>query len=234
MEKATTPAKGKKILKLVLNIVFYIIAIVVMVLAILGLIGKFTGRTIPLFGYSAYVVVSPSMATATDKYAEFLQNDKRLDVKDLIITKKITDESQLQLHTIVTFDTLDNKTIVHRIVDIKQDSTGRLMYVTRGDANLLPDGEFSADEFTGIVVANLGQFGAVIAFLGSAYGLSCLGAIGFLYFLVMFILNKMQEKEQALQQASIEPDDLPEATEDVDHSASTDENTDVSDGDTAE
>ena len=206
MEKSNL--NNKKIAKLVLNIVFYVVAAIVMIVAVIGMIGKFTGRTIPLFGYSAFVVVSPSMATVTDKYADFLAEDKRLDVKDLIITKKVKNEGELQLHTIVTFEALDNKTIVHRIVEIKEDSDGQRIYVTRGDANLQADGEFTANEFSGIVVANLGQFGKVIAFLGSVYGLSCLGAIGFLYFLTLYILNKMQEKE-ALQQAYLEPDDLP-------------------------
>lgn len=209
MKNNRSTSKGKKTAKLVLNILFYTIAVIIMILAIMGLIGKFTGRTVPIFGYSAYVVVSPSMATTTTKYEEFLKDDKRLDVGDLIITKKIKSEDELQLHTIVTFNTLDNKTIVHRIVNLNPGPDGKTMYTTRGDANLQADGAFSSDEFTGIVVSNLGQFGRVINFLGSVYGLSCLGAIGFIYFMVMFILHQMEEKEQKPK----EPDDLPEGEE---------------------
>lgn len=59
-----------------------------------------------------------------------------IDIGDVVIVKKLKPEelNQIKVGTVLVFK-MDNKVIVHRVVEIKKDNDGSLLFKTKGDAN---------------------------------------------------------------------------------------------------
>ena len=98
--------KGLRVAKIIGNIIFYIVILSVIAAGILGIVGKLTGKenAIGLFGNNLFVVATPSMAHVNPDYESFLAgHDDRIQVGDLIITRRIKKGEKLHLYDVVTF-----------------------------------------------------------------------------------------------------------------------------------
>ena len=190
--------KNKTKRQLIFDIVFYTFIALMYVMIIVGLIFKYTKNpNFSVFGYNAYVVISPSMSRANEAHKDFLANttdDDRIQMGDLIVTKRITDKSQLIPYAVVTFY-LGDDVVVHRIVDTVEVD-GEIKYRTRGDANDSDDGLRTYDQFYGIVVKNYGTTaGMIVGFIQSTYGIAAFAGVGFVGFLTAYILSFFKKKE---------------------------------------
>ena len=92
---------------------------------------------------SLKVVKSPSMSYAHEDNEYLFKNgiEDRLQTFDIILTHHIPDEYDLELYDVVLYDT-DDKTVVHRIVDIEEPNSIHpdcRYFVLQGDANKYPD-----------------------------------------------------------------------------------------------
>lgn len=60
----------------------------------------------------------------------------KIDIGDVIIVKKLkpNELNQLNVGEVLVFR-MDNKVIVHRIIEIKRDNDGSLLFITKGDNN---------------------------------------------------------------------------------------------------
>lgn len=190
--------KNKTKRQLVFDIVFYTFIALLYVMIIVGLIFKYTKNpNFSVFGYNAYVVISPSMSRANEAHKDFLDNttdDDRIQMGDLIVTRRISDKSQLIPYAVVTFY-LGDDVVVHRIVDTV-DVDGEIKYRTRGDANNSDDGLRTYDQFYGILVKNYGTTaGTIVGFIQSTYGIAAFAGVGFVGFLTTYILSFSKKKE---------------------------------------
>lgn len=190
--------KNKTKRQLIFDIVFYTFIALLYVMIIVGLIFKYTKNpNFSVFGYNAYVVISPSMSRANEAHKDFLDNttdDDRIQMGDLIVTKRISDKSQLVPYAVVTFY-LGDDVVVHRIVDTV-DVDGEIKYRTRGDANDSDDGLRTYDQFYGILVKNYGNTaGTIVGFIQSTYGIAAFAGVGFVGFLTAYILSFSKKKE---------------------------------------
>ena len=213
---STKTNKAKRVVKTIGSVLFYVVIITIIAVAVMGIVAKARGKdgNLSLFGYSFYVVVTPSMSYVEDKYADFLDgHTDQIQVGDLVITKKIPSGYELQLYDIVTFYQ-NKRVIIHRIVDIKEATTGDVMYKTRGDANVTSDGSRTRDEFLGIMVKNAGQgAGKVVNFVQSAWGIAAIAASIAVIIVATMVAGTIKKKEDIAQ----EPDDLPEETSSTDN-----------------
>ncbi len=192
------PKKKKSAARVFGNILFYLLIIVLLLIGILGIISKVKKQdTIGLFGTHFYVVATGSMATVHSENADFLEgHTDQIQVGDLIVTHSIKDESELQVYSIVTYINENGATVVHRIVRIEKGADGNLWYTTRGDANSVSDAKRTSDQFTGILVADMGEsWGEAVKFMQSYYGIAATAGIVAVILIFILINDAISKKE---------------------------------------
>lgn len=210
MEQTQNSTKKKSLIqiaKFVFNVFFYTLIFLVIVVALIGLIGKLQGKskTVKLFGYSYFIVATNSMERKNEEYADFLAgHDDQIMVGDLVVTRNIPDDYELQVYDIVTF-IRGGDVIIHRIVEVKTNGNGEKMYLTRGDSNNTSDGWRTKDEFLGIYYRNEGgKPGGVIKFVQSGYGITAIALAVAVILIASIVSSKIRRKEDIPQ----EPADL--------------------------
>ncbi|MBO4535235.1 MAG: hypothetical protein J5755_04800, partial [Clostridia bacterium] len=215
-EKTQNPKTQQawRIVKLVGNILFYVLIILVIVAGIVGIVGKARGqgKGLGLFGLNFYVVATPSMARVNPEYADFLAgHDDRIQVGDLIVTRRIKQGEQLQVYDVVTF-VQGGKIIVHRIVDVQTSANGTVFYTTRGDSNNAADGQRTIDEFTGVLVRNAGHgWGEAVKFVQSYYGIAAVAGVIAIILIAILVNDALKNKQPKPK----EPDSLDDPTDDA-------------------
>jgi signal peptidase len=213
--------KWFNITKLVVNIVFYTL-IVVLVLFSIANINKKDDYSVPnLFGKGFTTVATPSMEGSNkDSFTE----------DDLIFLSVVTEKNaerklkKVEIGDIITFKFFNNdlnQTVLntHRIVDIIE-LNGKTVYVTQGDkiAEKYPDDKYNADEgwedllaqnkielvsqddVRGIYTGKWNGFGKAFKFLQTSNGfLLCVVlpiALFFVIELLLLVLNFMKIKQE--------------------------------------
>lgn len=119
--------KAKKALKVILNIVFYLLLAIMIYISFIVINASRKGEQPEVFGCKFYVVLTGSMQP---------------DIKpgDLIIIKSI-DPGDVKVGDVITFknNNIDSVT-THRVKNIVNDNDN-LKFVTQGDANNIEDKE---------------------------------------------------------------------------------------------
>lgn len=118
----------KKALKIVFNVIAWVVLIFALLITILVFSSDKNNGTASLLGYIPLTVESDSMKPTFKK-------------GDLIISKGIDDINSLKKGDVITFWTLiDGKKVknTHRIAEVLNDN-GSVGFITRGDANNIDD-----------------------------------------------------------------------------------------------
>ena len=134
----TAPKKGKnvfmKILNTIVNIMIVLVLIVSIIIAVMAVTSKATGVS-TIFGYTIQPIQTDSMQGGSpDGYPE-----GDFSHGDLMIAKPVGKDykGDFKAGDIVTYvmqdSTGQNMLIVHRIIDVKEDSNGEPTYQTQGD-----------------------------------------------------------------------------------------------------
>lgn len=175
----------KKILNIFLDIVF-IILFLIAILLLINFISLRSGSKIrPFFG--AYVIVSPSMVPT-------------INVNDAVVVKR-TDVDKLKKGDIITFSSSDVRyfgyTITHRIVDIENDSSGNVVFRTKGDNNnSIDNAPVLSDNVFGKVLFVVPYLGSIQSFLKKPIGWFLMIIIPSLIFLVMDLFSIFRYKRK--------------------------------------
>ena len=114
-----------------------------------------------------------------------------LEVGDLLVIQSWSEES-ISLGDIIVFwaDWNPDTPVVHRIVEIIEESSGRL-FVTRGDNNPTNDwGERTIEDILGVVVWRIPYLGSVSLFLRTTTGFTLMA----FFFAVLLIVPEIIEK----------------------------------------
>lgn len=183
MEKAQEkkPATAKKAVKIVLNVVAWIVVVVAVLMTALVFTSQSSDGISNLLGVMPMTIQSDSM-------------NPTFHSGDLIIGRQ-TDADNLQEGDIITFWTIiENKKAVntHRIIEVKQEN-GIKTYVTQGDNNTAADAlsVYPADVIAKYTGTRLPGVGRVLDFLKTSTGfLVCVVVpliIFFLYEVYRFI-----------------------------------------------
>lgn len=195
-------SKSKKVGKIIGNILFYIVMAFVIVVLVFSFIQKVKGEdNYPFFGYRGMLVETGSMSFKCAENAEFLKgHDEQMKERDLVFTRKLKEGEKPEVYDIVTFK-LGNATVIHRVVEIYTDPiSGQVMYVTQGDARPERDAPKTLDQITGIYVGSLGQFGVVVDFLQSSFGIVAIIACIAIALIAKVLMNYAKEKENLKEQ----------------------------------
>jgi len=203
MTQTQTNEKPKKKTGDVIITVILILAIAVAIACSYSAYVTKAGNGVPsIFGYEPFSVQSDSMSPF------FYQGD-------LVIDKKVTDPSTLQVGDVITFWTIINGYKVlntHRIVAITDYGDGTYYFDTKGDANPVNDtSSVHSTDVVGIYKFHLKGVGSALDFLQTSKGffICIVVPVGlfFLYQLIAFfkVLNEYKtEKIRAQIQAENE------------------------------
>lgn len=141
LEEAKRTNINTKSIKLAKFILYALIYLLLFSTLISVLLSKYSGETPQIFGYQLYIIKSESMSPT-------------LKTGSIILSKKPTDASALEVGDIVTFSQA-KAIITHRIIEvIKEDS---IKYRTKGDnPNNTPDiGLLSPENVKAVFVMKL-------------------------------------------------------------------------------
>lgn len=190
--------KAKKILKTVINVLLTIFLLFSVVVTILAFAAQSNSARIPTIGGKNILTVLSSSMEPTIKKG------------DIIINKKITLEEagKLEKDTVITFSTGDlngdgvDDINTHRIIEVKTDNSGKTVYVTKGDNNLIADTENVSPEavisvWTGTRIAGVGK---VLNFLQQPTGFLVVIVLPlfafFIYEIIIFVKKYMEVKNE--------------------------------------
>lgn len=118
--------KIQKVVYKTTNVLLTIIVIIAIISLLTLVIQKiiFKNEMPNIFGFKILQVMSGSMSGT-------------FETGDLILVKKITNESDLNIGDIITFK-VNESLVTHRIIDITKNN-GKLEFTTKGDANNVKD-----------------------------------------------------------------------------------------------
>ena len=227
MNNENQEMKWKKILKIVLNVVFYCLIALLLVFSITNLTRKDNLEVASIFGRGYCTVLSDSMAG---------DNKDSFTTKDLVLVKKVTDRNRtklvnkLKVGDIITFvQTINGKKELntHRIVDILKDSDGKVVsFFTQGDANAKMYGAYDKEvgdisscenpqvaDVRGIYTGKIKGMGSAMKFLQTPNGfLLCVVLPMALFFIVMLLLLVLNfvniRKAKSEQEHAVEMEEL--------------------------
>ena len=202
MEKEVVKTEKKKKTK-VLDIVPTTVGFILLLFTAIGVISKFISKDRLVFGFRSDIVLSESMSKLdNDVKDEYTENGwtNQLKVHDWIFTTKVNEED-LKVGDIVTYNNPIVGTTTHRIVNIKEYS-GTKYFTIRADA--VPkkdvDGDFKYSDIIGKVTGNAGQFGQVIYFFQTIYGVILLVGLAMICFLYSFLSDRITKKDKNEEQ----------------------------------
>ncbi len=180
----------KKVIK-VLSLAFLIITFIVVVLLVFT---RVQGKTPQIFGYQFLRISSSSM-------------EPRLQVGDIILSKKIKDLNTLEIGDIITYKgtqgSYSGKLITHEVVakpDLHTD--GKYYLQTKGVANDFPDPEISELQVTGEMMCKLPVLSSLYRFFQTPWGL-----ISILGILAILFINELMRLFSLIKSKNIVNDD---------------------------
>ena len=109
--------------KIIINVAFYLALVLIYSITIFSLINRFNNETIYLGNTRVDVVLTDSMSERNEKHADFLEDTTQIQPFDMVVSKKINDDTELNIKDCVLFKNpkLNNKLVVHRIINITHE-----------------------------------------------------------------------------------------------------------------
>lgn len=144
--------------------------------------GNTSERPPSIFGVTPLVVLSGSMSGDAPDHIE---------AGDLIfVTKAVA--SELEVGDVITF--MQGKTVVtHRIIEISTDESGKLLFLTKGDANNTEDTEpVSEADLVGIYRSRIPKVGDLAIFMQTPLGMIIFIGVPLLAFLAYDIIRRQK------------------------------------------
>ena len=188
----------KSILSTVLNIIFYTILTILIIIIGLMITYCVTAKIYAKKGeeyqppFALYMIISPSMVP-------------NINVYDVIVNKRLDDINKLKVGDIITFKSnsiiSNGLTVTHRIYKIDKKNN-ELIFTTKGDNNQNPDvGTIKKDDIYGKVILKLPQLGRITYFLGNKgvwLILILIPALGVIIYDILKILKLLNLQDKIL------------------------------------
>lgn len=145
MKEKIQKLKNNKILKIIGNILYAIIFIIVLFILIIAILQRTTNNEITLFGYRIFVVATGSM---TPKY----------QVGDVLVSKEV-DPATIQVGDDIVYKgkegSFKDKIVTHQVIMIEKENENYRIQ-TKGIANTKEDPEITQNEVIGKVIYKMG------------------------------------------------------------------------------
>lgn len=190
--------KKRKIAKIIKDITFYLVLIIIIPLFILSLVNRLQNNVTMIGDKTLMIVASGSMSekNKANYYLLTEDEDSKLNYQfqkyDIIVLEKVNDESDLILYDVIAFRNDKGINIIHRI---KTYEDGQ--YETRGDANDKSDtyhptfkdviGRYEGQRIAGV--------GVIIMFLQSYSGIITIVSLLYCLLMIEFLTDKINKAQ---------------------------------------
>ena len=145
MKEKIQKLKNNKILKIIGNILYPIIFIIVLSILIIAILQRTTNNEITLFGYRIFVVATGSMVP-------------EYEVGDVLVSKEV-DPSTIQVGDDIVYQgkegSFKDKIVTHQVIMIEKENENYRIQ-TKGIANTKADPEITQNEVIGKVIYKMG------------------------------------------------------------------------------
>lgn len=183
------------------DIISIVIGVLLLVISAIAIASKVSGKDIFFFGSRMDVVLTDSMSVVHNEYKEEYKEkgwDNQIQVNDLIVSKKVTDTTELNVGDIVTYTHPAYGKLTHRIYNIYTRYDGEVMYTIKADKTNYNDGNFTREVIVSKCTNNAGQIGAVIRYLQSFWGMIMLIGLAMICFTYSYLID-LPPKEERLK-----------------------------------
>ena len=145
MKEKIQKLKNNKILKIIGNILYAIIFIIVLFILIIAILQRTTNNEITLFGYRIFVVATGSMVP-------------EYEVGDVLVSKEV-DPATIQVGDDIVYEgkegSFKDKIVTHQVIMIEKENDNYRIQ-TKGIANTKEDPEITQNEVIGKVIYKMG------------------------------------------------------------------------------
>ena len=145
MKEKIQKLKNNKILKIIGNILYAIIFIIVLFILIIAILQRTTNNEITLFGYRIFVVATGSMVP-------------EYEVGDVLVSKEV-DPATIQVGDDIVYKgkegSFKDKIVTHQVIMIEKENENYRIQ-TKGIANTKEDPEITQNEVIGKVIYKMG------------------------------------------------------------------------------
>lgn len=175
---------SKKVFKIAADIIFAAVFLIVIIFFIFNYFN--------ITPYKIMVVATNSMAFKNEenRYLENINN--QFNANDIVIVKKVNNINELKLYDVISYINEDNVNIIHRIIEIDNDSI-----ITRGDSNNISDKPIKFSQVVGVYTNfKIPKLGLIVFFLESYFGVLCIISIYYLLILCSIIFSKINKEEK--------------------------------------
>lgn len=156
--------KRKSILKTVIKVLYGLfktcILAFLLVFALIVCLQRFSNNSVSFFNYRLFSVVTGSMVP---KY----------DIGDVLVCKEV-DINTLKVGDDISYvgidGTYNDKVITHRIIEIKKDETGKLLFYTKGIATKTIDPVVKEEQIYGKITGEVAMLSALYKFISTSKG----------------------------------------------------------------
>jgi signal peptidase len=188
-------SKGKKVLKIMSNLLSSMLLVVLMVTLFMVVITKATGNEASLFGYQIKTVLSGSM-------------EPSFETGSIIAIKTGGDMTRFQEGDIITFQAEEDILVTHRVIEVNNQGQE---YITKGDANDGADmhpalSENIVGEYTGFTIPYAGY---VMNFASTSEGAALLLIVPGIFFIgysVFTISRTLRHVKQLVDKKEVNTD----------------------------
>ncbi len=201
-DKKPSVIKRNKIIRVIKNILFYALIVIIVPFIIYATIAKIKGGTPQIGSTTVMVVGSGSMSFKNEANPYLFTGDNEVlnyqfQKGDIIFLQKVESEDSLEVYDVICyFDASKNENIIHRIIEIKNGETTK--YVTRGDANndrdkTEPSLNDVVGKYNGKRLPVIGHF---VLFLQNPIGITTIFCLLYLLLIVDYFLKRLTKKEK--------------------------------------
>lgn len=175
---------SKKVFKIAADIIFAAVFLIIIIFFIFNYFN--------ITPYKIMVVATNSMAFKNEEN-EYLENiNNQFNANDIVIVKKVNNINELKLYDVISYINEDNVNIIHRIIEIDNDSI-----ITRGDSNNISDKPIKFSQVVGVYTNfKIPKLGLIVFFLESYFGVLCIISIYYLLTFCSIIFSKINKEEK--------------------------------------
>jgi signal peptidase len=177
--------KNSKAYKIVMAIAQILFAIVLVGFIIVVCLQRFSDNKISFFNYRMFTVISGSM-------------EPKYKIGDVLISKEV-DPATIKVGDTVSYlgtaGDFRDKVITHEVVSIGKDKDGKLLFHTKGLANLVEDPVISGSQIYGVVIYKSIILSVIYRIVGTTIGFYLFIILPLLFIIGSEIISTMLEKE---------------------------------------
>jgi signal peptidase I len=178
--------KNNKVLKIILKVIKACIIITLLAFILVVFLQRFSNNKLSLFNYRIFAVATGSM-------------QPKYNIGDVLISKDV-DPSKLKVGDNISYlgtkSNFKGKVITHQIVKIETDENGKLLFYTKGIANLVEDPVVEESQVYGKVIYKTILLSWLYKFVSTSTGFGLIIVIPIIIIIGYEILATLLEKKE--------------------------------------